>query len=213
MLRLFSGTDREKARSAMQAVIKKISKKEMRIVRVSDANTVADLASVLRGGGMFAEPRTVIFDGVLANDDMREILLAELPALRASSESFFILEEKPDAATRKQVEKYAETSERFDAAKSEKEDNFFAVTNAFRARKKKELWILLQREYAAGKPPEMVHGILFWAAKQMILKPRAASDTARGRKLVAELAELPHESRRKGIELEYALERFVLSRM
>jgi hypothetical protein len=57
----------------------------------------------------------------------------------------------------------------------------------------------------------MLHGTLFWAAKQMVLKPRGASDSLRGKKLVAELAALPHEARRSGEDLEYALERFVLS--
>ena len=33
---------------------------------------------------------------------------------------------------------------------------------------------------------------------------------ARGGKLVAELAALPHEARRKGFALEYALERYIL---
>jgi len=121
-----------------------------------------------------------------------------------------MLEEKPDAAARKLLEKHAETVEKFDAVKVRDEDNFFPLVNALRAGNKKDLWVLLQREYAAGKAPEMLHGSFFWAAKQMVLKPRG-SEAARGKRLVAQLAELPHEARRSGEELEYALERFVLS--
>jgi hypothetical protein len=211
MLILFTGTDRKKARAALDAAINKAAKKDTRVVRISDSNTVADLQASLEGGGMFAEERVVVFDSVLTSDEMKDVLLAALPAMRESQEMFFILEEKPLTAMRKQLEKYSEKSETFDAGKSVREDNFFAVANAFRAGKKKELWVLLQREYALGKAPEMLHGTFFWAAKQMVLKPRAPSDTARGKKLIAELAALPHEAHRRGEDLEYALERFVLS--
>ncbi len=211
MIFLFLGTDRKKARLAMDAAIKKNAGKGPEVIRITDSNEVADLEAALRGGGMFGAERTVVLDGVFANEEMRIVLEDSLETLCASEEKIFIYEEKPNAATKRLLEKYAKSSETFDAAKIEREDNFFAVANAFRAGKKKELWVLLQREYALGKAPEMLHGTLFWAAKQMVLKPRAASDAARGKKLVAQLAALPHEARRGGEDLEYALERFLLS--
>ena len=211
MILLFLGTDRNRSRAAMDAALKRTSGKQTDVVRISDSNVPADLRAALEGGGMFGGERSVVLDGVLANDEMREVLAAALPRMKESPERFFIIEEKPDAATRRLLEKYAEKSETFDAPKSEKEDNFFAMVNAFRAGKKKELWVLLQREYALGKAPEMLQGTFFWAAKQMVLKPRSAAESTRGRKIVAALAELPHEARRRGEDLEYALERFVLS--
>jgi hypothetical protein len=210
MLYLFTGTDRKKANAAMHAAIRKILPKA-EVVRITDANSLADLEVALRGRGMFDPERALVLDNVFANDEMRSLVEVSLTRLSELDEHIFLIEEKVDAATRKSIEKFAELSQKFDAAKEEKEDNFFAIANAFRAGKKKELWVLLQREYATGKAPEMLHGTLFWAAKQMVLKPRGASDAARGKKLVALLAELPHEARRRGEELEYALERFVLS--
>jgi UDP-N-acetyl-D-mannosaminuronic acid transferase (WecB/TagA/CpsF family) len=73
------------------------------------------------------------------------------------------------------------------------------------------LWVGLMREYAKGSAPEAVHGLLFWGAKQMVLKARSDAEAARGRALAAALAALPHESRRKGEDLSYALERFALT--
>jgi hypothetical protein len=195
----------------MQAAIKKISGKNTNVVRITDANVTADLEVVLRGRGMFEGERVLVLEGIFTNDEMRHALEDSIEALAQSEESVFIFEEKPDAAARKLLAKFAKSSEAFDAPKAEREDNFFAVTGAFRAGKKKELWVLLQREYALGKAPEMLHGTLFWAAKQMVLKPRGTSDSLRGKKLIAALAALPHESRRRGEDLEYALERFVLS--
>lgn len=211
MIFLYLGTDRKKARSMMDAAIKKIAGKDGTVIRISDSNDVADLEAALQGGGMFGGERVVVLDGVFANEEMRVVVENVLESLGTSEETVFVYEEKPNAATKRLLEKYAKKSEMFDAPKVEREDNFFAVANAFRAGKKKELWVLLQREYALGKAPEMLHGTFFWAAKQMVLKPRGASDVTRGKKLVAELAALPHEARRGGEDLEYALERFVLS--
>jgi hypothetical protein len=213
MLYLYAGTDREQARAAMNAAIKKISQKNTEVVRISDANTLADLDAALRGKGMFGGERVVVLEGIFANEEMRARFEDTVETLAKAEEKYFVLEEKPDAAARKLLEKYAKESKKFEAPKADREDNFFAVTGAFRARKKKELWVLLQREYALGKAPEALHGTLFWAAKQMVLKPRGAPEAARGKALVADLAALPHEARRRGEDLEYALERFVLSGM
>ena len=93
------------------------------------------------------------------------------------------------------------------APAKKKDDSIFGLANALQRGKKKELWIGYQKELAVGKSPEAIHGVLFWAAKQALL--RNVRD-ARARELVAKLAELPHESRRRGLELEYSLELFVL---
>lgn len=216
MLYFFSGTDREKTRAALGAAIAKHAKKRTRIVRITDASTVDDLRGVLRGPGMFDLSREggqlVVLDGVLGSDEMRPLVERELPRLAKSAELVFMREEKVDAATRKLIEKYAEDSKRFDAAKKEdRGTSIFALANALRAGDKKKLWLALQRELIAGKEPEAVHGVLFWGAKDLFLKARTPQDVQRAAKLVALLAQLPHESRRRGIELEYTLEHFALS--
>src|SRR3989338_7205371 len=100
MLYFYSGTDREKARTAMGAALKSVAK-STEIIRISDANTAADLRSAIAGGGMFGDKRVVILDGVSANEEMHDVLFAALPQMSKSKELFFVLEEKPDAATRK----------------------------------------------------------------------------------------------------------------
>jgi hypothetical protein len=212
MLYFYSGSDRTKARTAMNANVVSFEKRGMLPLRISDANSVDDLRAALRSGGMFATERIVILEGILGNDEMREILTAELPTLKSSTDHFFMLDEKPDAATRKLVEKYAEKFERFDAAKkAEGGTTIFALANALRAGNKKALWVGYQRELLNDAAPEAIHGVLFWAAKDMLLKSRADAEKIRAKKLIANLTELPHEARRRGEDLEYALERFVLS--
>lgn len=207
MLYLYTGTDTETVRAKLNAAVEKASKKST-VVRITDAHTLADLAAALQGGGMFGGERTIVLDNVLLNIEMEAYVMERLDSLAKSEESIYMYEAAPTAAVRKTLEKYAEKSERFDAEKGGKKDNsIFALANALQSGKKKDLWVGYQREIAAGKAPEAIHGALFWGAKQLLLR----SNTPRARALVAQLAELPHEARRSGFELEYALEHFVLS--
>lgn len=207
MLFLVTGTDSEKARVKLSALIEKHSKKAP-IIRITDAHTVADLSAALAGPGMFGEPSAILLDNVLLHAEMELLILERLDFLRKASLSIYMYESAPIAATKKLLEKYTEVAERYDVEKSSKKDNsIFELSNALQSGKKKDLWVGYQREIASGKAPEAIHGVLFWAAKQLLLR----SDTARARKLVAELVTLPHEARRSGFELEYALEHFVLS--
>lgn len=219
MLYFFTGTDRKRVREALRRAVAPFQKRATVPLRITDANRPEDLAAALRSGGMFAIDRVIVMEDVLGRDEMRGILTPELPVLKSSADHFFLLEEKPDAATRKLVEKYAEKSERFDAPKkSDGGTTIFALANALRAGNKKALWVGYQRELLNDSAPEAIHGVLFWAAKDMVLKSLPAGrqtaptkEYIRAKKLIASLAELPHEARRRGEDLEYALERFVLS--
>jgi len=178
-------------------------------VRVTDTNSIDDLRAVLGGGGMFGGQRVVVLDGVLANEEMRAFVLDALQRMKDADEPILMLEGKLDADTRKRIEKFAGRAERYDA-KSEREDgNIFALAYALKAGDKKKIWVEYQRALAREEAPEAIHGVLFWGAKDMFLKSSGAS-RERAEKFVAELAELPHESRRQGFELEYALEHYLL---
>lgn len=208
MLHLFTGTDRAKAREALERAA---AGNGTAVLRITDAHLPEDLAAALAGGGMFAEARAVVLDGVLANEEMRGLLLSSLPSLAAAAEPFYMYEEKPDAATRKLLEKHAASAAVFDLAKARAGGgNVFALADAMNRGDKKNLWIGYQRELALGAAPEAIHGVLFWGAKKVLLAARSDSARAKPARLVARLAELPHEARREGEDLEYALERFML---
>lgn len=209
MLFLYTGTDRSKARLEVNTAAKKTAKKGS-LFRVTDASSVEDLRAALRGSGMFEESRVVILDGIFANEEMSALALASLQLMKEAPDTFYILEEKLDAARKKQVEKYAEDSKRFDAPKKAEQKTIFILANALRRGDKKTLWVGYQREHQ-DSAPEAIHGVLFWGAKQMLLSAGSVEEKTRAKKLVAQLAQLPHEARRGGFELEYALERFVLA--
>lgn len=179
------------------------------VVRITDANSLEDLRAALAGGGMFGQRCAIVLDGTFENEEMRSVVLDNIIHLKESDEPFFILEEKLDADTRKKLEKYAETSKRFDTRKEKERSGIFALAYALKGGDKKRLWVEYQRALSRDEAPEAIHGVLFWGAKDMFLKSRGAAQ-ARAARLVAELAELPHEARRSGFELEYALEHYIL---
>ncbi len=211
MLYLYTGTDRMKARAALGAGRAKLAP-DISVIHITDIHTIEDLDAALAGGGMFTGVRAVVLDGVFDREEMRERIVAQLEHIASATDHFFMYTEKLDAATRRQLEKHTARSEQFDLPKkADKSSSIFALGNALRARKKKDLWVNYQRELAADTAPEAIHGVLFWAAKQMFMSARTEIDQKHGEKLIAILAALPHEARRQGVELEYALERLVLS--
>lgn len=207
MMYLYLGTDREAARAKLASSVAKL---KAQIVRISDAHNSDDLRAALQGGGLFAEKRAVILEGVCTNVEMLPVLVEALPRLKESDNVYFIYEEKPLADIKKKLEKYAETTEKFDAPKKPRDVSIFAISAALRAADRKKLWVSYMKEVQKGGAPEAIHGVLFWAAKDMFLKSRGAEHERAGR-LVAVLAELPHAARKRGEDLEYALERFMLS--
>lgn len=211
MIFFYSGTDREKARAALNQDLEKHTKKGASIVRITDANSSDDLRSAFQGGGMFEETRTIVFDSILANEEMYALFFEALPTLAKSPQLFFILEGKLDADTRKRIEKHAEKTVKFDAPGKGRDGSIFGMANALRRADKRALWLEYQRQLTEGVAPEAIHGVLFWGAKDLFMKARDDATSARGKRLIAALAELPHEARRRGEDLEYALERFVLS--
>lgn len=212
MIFFYSGTDSKKAREKMNEEVARTAKGGERVVRIHDTNSPADLYASLQGGGLFGERHVFVLDSVSQNEEMWAVFLQTLEGMKDSVEPFFVFEANPDASTRRAIEKYAEKSQRFDAPKKEKDDSVFALANALRRADKKALWAGYQRELIKGNAPEAIHGVLFWGAKDMLLKSREGTpENRRAKRLVAELAELPHEARRNNFPLEYALEHFVLS--
>ena len=212
MLTIFYGTDRVRVRTALNEAVDK-AQKGTAVVRITDAHSLEDLSAVMQGGGMFAIPRVVVLEYLLSREDMRAILESTLNELHSSTEQYYLLEEKIDAGTKKLLGKYA-TLELFDSPKkSASSTTIFAIANALKRGDKKALWIAYQRELWSGAAPEAIHGVMFWGVKDMMLKSRDPIEMARGKKIISQLAILPHATRRRGGELEYALEQFVLGIM
>ncbi len=204
MLKLVTGSDRAATAAAARKIL---TSEKCTTVTITDTHTLEDLKAALFGGGMFDTKKVVFLDGVFARPEMRDEVVGSLARLKESAQLVVLREEKIDADTKKKLEKYAETSEKFELKKEKKETTIFALANALQKKDKKALWVGLQYELAEGAAPEAIHGVLFWAAKQHHMR----TGTTEAARSIEILAELPHEARRRGVELEYALEKFALS--
>lgn len=210
MFNFYVGTDAEKVRSA---VYKELAQAKKENVRITDAHSLSDLTSVLQQGeSLFGEKKMIVLDSLLggSNEELATKLLSSLAFLRKSKERFVVVEGSIDASTRKMIEKHAEHTFRFDLPKKAERNTIFDLANAMQSGNKKTLWIAYHRELQKGSAPEAIQGVLFWAAKQMV-QARSSDVSGKGHMLLTELVSLPHEARRNGFDLEYALERFVLS--
>ena len=207
MLYVFIGTD--VARKKCTDFIAKVSK-NIPVSRVTNVDTMDDIRSLTQTGGLFGVDRIRVFDGVLSaeEEEISDILFSAIDSLAAAPDTVVVLEEKLLAGPKKTLQKYAKEFFAAEPVKKKAERDPFALARAIERSDKKNAWIEYIKTVAAGDAPEKTAGLLFWSAKQMAQRP---TSRARGLALAKELSALPHEARRSGEGLEYALERFVLS--
>jgi DNA polymerase III delta subunit len=232
MIYLYLGEDTILARKKLREAVDKL------VARVPDADvlTINDenygdesIDLLLREQGLFYKKRILILDGVFSTDEP-EAYLKALKGMEQSEHVIFVLERKLDAKTRKLFEKHAAKITEFDTAEK-KAAHFdgFAIADHLGSKNRNELWLAYRRGILRGEPAERIYGLLFWAAKALYaaaisetpkdagLKEYPFTKSKRAAKnftqkelarIVADLSELPATA---NMEMEYALERFVLS--
>lgn len=204
-----------RSRARMHAALDSLAKRapDAHVMRITDEDIEqTDVLALLSVQGLFYAKRIIVFDNALTEKAAQEKIFPRLKEMAQSEHVFFILEESLSAGMRKQFSAHATKAELAEQKEpKEKQGADWSATNALERRDGNALWVAIVKSLLGGASPEQVHGQLFWKAKQMILEQRlhiwSQNDV---RKLVAELAELPHRARRRGVEMEYALERFAL---
>ena len=235
MLYIYYGSDTKKTADAVMSAVEKLRTRapHASVERVTNEVENFSLESFLASAGLFHAARVVILDGLFESKEFKEEVFDKLKELAASEHVFFIRETSLTAAEIKKLEKATSKIVSYDVREKKSDEfNTFALSDALLAKDKKKLWVLLGQALRRGVGPEELHGILFWGAKNLLLAgepsakeagmhpfvykktqaARAKFKPGEAESLVATLAELPHKSRRAGVELEYALEEFVLGR-
>ncbi len=93
----------------------------------------------------------------------------------------------------------------------EKKFNSFLLANAFSGRDRLNLWILYRQALRRGVALEELAGVLFWKAKDMILKRNFSKFSEKELKNFAtRISYILPESREWGRDNEEALEQFLL---
>jgi len=229
MLYLFHGSDVEKVRTKAFDWVAKARAKEPNLAYVRLAREELSDAALLdaaQSGGLFVKRLLVLIDDPFAatrakaedEEDEEEgnaSSIAEdiLDVLVASDNAIIILAPKLPAAKAKKLGAKAKMSYVYDVAAPREAARGFNsnLVNALAARSPDKLWLEINRALLAGDAPEMLHGLLHWKARDLMEKGSRAWKPEETRALSLALIDLLQESRRGGLGLGVALEKFALS--
>lgn len=228
MIYLFHGSDIEKARAKAFEWVASARAREPNLAYARLAReelTKAALEDAALSSGLFVKRLLVLIDDPFAlarasGEDEGEdeeksannILEEHLDALAASDNAIVILAPKLAAAKAKKLAAKAAKTYVFDKpAPSESRDFNSALINALAERSREKLWLEVNRALRAGDAPEMLHGLLHWKARDLMMKGGRAWKPNETRRLSLSLISLLQDSRRKNLDLSESLERFTLS--
>jgi hypothetical protein len=229
MIYLFHGSDVEKTRTQAFAWVATARAKEPNLAYARLAReelTAAALEDAALSGGLFVKRLLVLIDDPFAltraaedeegeneEKDAGGVLEKHLDSLAASDNAIIILAPKLAAAKAKKLAAKAEKEYKYDAPPAREDARGFngALVNALALRSREKLWLEINRALAAGDAPEMLHGLLHWKARDLMEKGSRAWTAQESRALSLSLISLLQSSRRGGLGLSLALEKFALA--
>lgn len=229
MIYLFYGSDVEKARTKAFAWVAAARAKEPNLAYVRLAReelTNAALEDAALSGGLFVKRLLILIDDPFpvthaasdeedgSEEDVAGSVFEEhIDALAASDNAIVILAPKLAALKAKKLAAKAKVEYKFDAPAMREVVRGFNgnLVNALESRSREKLWLEINRALAAGDAPEMLHGLLHWKARDLMEKGSRAWKPQESRRLSLDLIEMLQASRRGGLGLELALEKFALS--
>jgi len=212
MIYLFAGSDYLARHGAYEKFLKKLGK-ETELFSFNRENfDPRQLESLYSGAGLFFKKSATTLHQVLDNTEAAEFILARLFLLEKSQNIFIFLESKLPKAAIEAFKKVEAKINTFDKEKQEIKFNNFILANALGRKDKLNLWIAFRQALAAGASLEELSGVLFWKAKDMLLKNNFGKwERSEIKDFTGKLAYLLPEARREGREAEAAFEEFILT--
>ena len=212
MIYLFTGDDTKKKNQAFEKLLKNFPK-EVEVFSVNKNNfDLAQTESFYSGAGLFFNKCIVIFLNIFEKEEAREFLLKNMGLISKSQNVFVFLESKLKKIELDIFKKNKAEINIFELpkAKKEKYDNFLLAYD-FEKRDKLNLWIHFRQAIDKGVGMEELVGVLFWKAKDMMLKKNFSKFKEQELKnFVSKLSYLLPEARKKGFDDESVFEQFLL---
>lgn len=173
MIYFLHGTDTHKSRKKLHSILQGLSAKRpnSEIFKITSENwNEGQMQELLSSQGLFEQKYIVVLDFLLSQKDVRENILEKLEEMQSAEHWFLILDGKLDAETIKKVEKVSYKTEKFEKTEVKKDSPIiFSITDKLLRRDKKQLWISYVDLLGQGIPSEEIHGVIFWAVKNMII--------------------------------------------
>jgi DNA polymerase III delta subunit len=235
MLTVLVGNDSAARTKRLDALVAALSKKGAEVLSYNDVDFNGGSMRELSGSAsLFGGTLAVVVYGIGDVAEKRDEFEKIIPALVESPHAFILSEVSLPAAFIKKVNAKGGTSEEFELKNKPKKVetfNAFLLTDAFSDRKRSVAWGLYRQAIDLGLEPRELHGKLFWCVKTMLIAKRSVtaeesglnpfvySKAKRGavnfppgalEKIATELTVLFHEALVSGIDLETALEAFIL---
>ncbi len=212
MIYLFSGDDIKNKSKALDAFLSSAAS-GLEIISIEKSSfDRMHIESLYSGAGLFSSKNVVLFLSILEKEEDREFILLNLDKMAESPNLFVFSEGKLKKAVLDAFKKSRAELNVFEAEKEKKEKfNNFLLANAFGDKNKLELWIYFRQAMGKGVAMEALVGVLFWKAKDMILKRNFSKySKMQLEKITSKLSYLLPEARRKRQDDEAVFEKFLL---
>ncbi|MBP9771727.1 MAG: hypothetical protein KBD16_02260 [Candidatus Pacebacteria bacterium] len=233
MLHVLYGTDRDAVLANQRDLLARAKTENpgIEVFSLSAENYApVELDRYIGSSGLFNESHVVMLLDLLSDEDYGESVLEHVEEMSASKSMFIARDGKLSVKVAKACMEAADTCEEFALPKGSEEKSFsiFSLADALSARDKKKLWLLYQEALRDGMSAEEVHGLLVWQMKTLFAIEKGATEgikpfvLQKGKRGLAnfkndvddrlfELISIYHDSRRGGLELPLALEKFILA--
>jgi len=212
MIYLFSGDDTKKKLAGYEKFIGTIPKNVGTFFIDRNNFDLLQIESLYSGSNLFTPLSMAIFKNVFEHEETRNFILEKMKFMGESINSFVFLDGKLNKPILNAFKKSKAEINIFELPKEKKErfDNFM-IANAFANKDKLNTWIYFRQSIERGVAMEEIVGILFWKIKDMILKKNVTKYSLEQLKdFASKLSYLLPEARKKGMDAEAALEKFLL---
>ena len=212
MIYLFAGDDSKKKILNYEKFISSLgSDIETFSIGKNDFNRM-QVESLYSGSGLFFTKCLVIFSNIFEREEIKDFILEKLESMAESKNVFVFIEGKLNKPVLDIFRKARAELNIFELPKEKQEKfNSFILADALMMRDKLHLWIYFRQAMEAGVGMEELIGILFWKAKDMILRKNFSKFSEDELKnFVGKISYLLPEARRKGMDDETTFEQFLL---
>ncbi|OGI81874.1 hypothetical protein A3I95_00380 [Candidatus Nomurabacteria bacterium RIFCSPLOWO2_02_FULL_44_12] len=212
MLYLFAGDDAPKKILNYEKFLGLLPKEvEVFSFNRSDFDKL-QIESFCSGAGLFFKKSAVIFSGALEREETREFILSKLQSMGESPNYFVFIESRIGKPVIDLFKKARTELNIYELPKEKKEKfNNFLLADALAQRDKLNLWLYFRQAVDLGVGLEELAGVLFWKAKDMILKKNLGKfKEPELKNFASKLSYLLPEARKRGRDAEAAFEEFLL---
>lgn len=212
MIYLFAGDDAKTKRKVYENFVDSLPEGiDTFFISKNDFDSM-QVESFYSGSSLFTKKSVIFFENIFDREEIKNFILEKLDLIKGAQNDFVFLESKLDKKIIDIFKKVRAELNIFELPKESKEKfNSFLLADAFADRDKLKLWIYFRQAVEKDVALEELIGILFWKAKDMILKKNFRKFKEEELKnFCNKISYLLPEARKTGLDDEAGFEQFLL---